>query len=278
MSDSGADVARTYYNSSDAETFYSTIWGGEDIHVGLYEAEDEAIAIASRRTVRTLADKLEGLRAGDRVLDLGSGYCGASRYLADRFGVQIDAVNVSEVENERARRLNANAGMGEQISVHDASFEALPVGDGGHAAAWSQDAILHSSDRPKVFREVARALRPGGVFVFTDPMQADDCPAGVLDPILARIHLASLGSVGAYRVHAAEAGLKLESFDDYTTQLVAHYSAVRRETARRTAELIEAGVDAGYIERMIAGLGHWVEGGKKGHLRWGMFTIVKPAS
>ena len=28
-------TARDYYNSDDAETFYSTVWGGEDIHIGL---------------------------------------------------------------------------------------------------------------------------------------------------------------------------------------------------------------------------------------------------
>jgi ubiquinone/menaquinone biosynthesis C-methylase UbiE len=42
--------------------------------------------------------------------------------------------------------------------------------------------------------EVDRVLKPGGELVFTDPMQADDCPDGVLQPVLDRIHLESLGS------------------------------------------------------------------------------------
>lgn len=277
MTDAGSDIARSYYNSSDAETFYSTIWGGEDIHIGLYAEPDEPIATASRRTVAALADMLPPLSGDDRVLDLGSGYCGASRYLSQRFGVSVDAINVSEVENDRARRLNADAGLGERIAVHDASFEQLPVADGAHAAAWSQDAILHSSDRGRVFREVARALRPGGVFVFSDPMQADDCPDGVLDPILARIHLSSLGSVRAYRAHAEAAGLRFGGFADHTEQLVRHYGAVARETVRRREELEQAGVDAGYIDRMLVGLQHWVDGGNRGHLAWGFFSIVKPA-
>ena len=278
MSDSGVDVARAYYNSDDAETFYSTIWGGDDIHVGLYQGDDEPIRPASRRTVQALADTLPTLGPADRVLDLGSGYCGASRYLAERFSVTVDAINVSDVENERARALNHAAGLSERITVHDGMFEAIPVADGGHAAAWSQDAILHSSDRAKVFREVARALRPGGVFVFSDPMQADDCPEGVLDPILARIHLSSLGSVAAYRIHAAEAGLHFEGFEDHTHQLVNHYAAVSKETVRRRDELIAAGVDPGYIERMVAGLAHWVNGGRAGHLAWGFFKVIKLAS
>lgn len=31
------ETARDYYNSPDADNFYFHIWGGEDIHVGLYD-------------------------------------------------------------------------------------------------------------------------------------------------------------------------------------------------------------------------------------------------
>ncbi|MDH5777270.1 MAG: SAM-dependent methyltransferase, partial [Gammaproteobacteria bacterium] len=31
-------TARDYYNSEDADNFYNIIWGGEDIHIGLYES------------------------------------------------------------------------------------------------------------------------------------------------------------------------------------------------------------------------------------------------
>ncbi|MCP5497196.1 MAG: SAM-dependent methyltransferase, partial [Leptospiraceae bacterium] len=30
-------VAKDYYNSSEADQFYYNIWGGEDIHIGLYD-------------------------------------------------------------------------------------------------------------------------------------------------------------------------------------------------------------------------------------------------
>src|SRR5699024_12843832 len=58
-----AQVARDYYNSSDADTFYSTIWGGTDIHVGLYRGVEglsdiDDIAAASVRTVERMAANL----------------------------------------------------------------------------------------------------------------------------------------------------------------------------------------------------------------------------
>ncbi|MDH5409605.1 MAG: SAM-dependent methyltransferase, partial [Gammaproteobacteria bacterium] len=48
-------TARDYYNSEDADNFYNIIWGGEDIHIGLYESTNESIVEASHRTVRHMA-------------------------------------------------------------------------------------------------------------------------------------------------------------------------------------------------------------------------------
>lgn len=38
--------AEAYYDSPDADSFYFTIWGGEDIHIGMYESDDEPIVPA----------------------------------------------------------------------------------------------------------------------------------------------------------------------------------------------------------------------------------------
>lgn len=274
-------IARDYYNSDDAEHFYSQIWGGEDIHIGLYQASDEAISVASHRTVVTMAEKLPELTAQSRVLDLGSGYCGAARHLAKTYQANVTALNLSEVENQRARELNKNAGLSNHIQVHDGSFENMPFDDAtaqsGFDVAWSQDAILHSGNRQQVFAEVFRVLKPGGYFIFTDPMQSDGCPEGVLQPILDRIHLSSLGSPDYYRGIAQQVGFEVQSFDDQTTQLINHYRRVLEETERHTAEL-EKKIDSGYIERMKAGLQHWINGGQAGHLVWGIFLLQKPAA
>ncbi|MEQ9367334.1 MAG: class I SAM-dependent methyltransferase, partial [Leptospirales bacterium] len=228
------ETARRYYNSDDADRFYSIVWGGEDIHVGLYETPDESIFDASRRTVETIADlarpQLEresGLPA--RVLDLGAGYGGAARYLYERFGCHVDCLNLSEVQNQRNRDMNRERGpeFTNHIQVIDGSFEAVPAPDRRYDLAWSQDAILHSGQRETVLAEVARVLKPGGAFLFTDPMQSDDCPPNVLQPVLDRIHLDTMGSPGFYKEVGAKYGLVFEDFDERTFQLVNHYSRVR---------------------------------------------------
>jgi len=268
-------TAQQYYNSDDADLFYFTIWGGEDIHVGLYETDNEPIPDASHRTVANMAKRLEPLDAEHRVIDVGAGYGGAARYLARKYGCHVAALNLSEVENERDRKMNVEQGLDHLIDVADASFDDIPYEDATFDAVWSQDAFLHSDDREKVIAEVARVLKPGGRFVFTDPMQDDDADTSQLQPIYDRIHLDSLGSPGFYKEVGRQHGLQLINFENHTHQLTRHYSRVRDELMRREHEVRQAGVSDEYIERMKKGLGHWIDGGKSGQMAWGIFEFRK---
>jgi SAM-dependent methyltransferase len=262
-------TARDYYNSSDADTFYSTIWGGEDIHIGLYEQPDEEIAAASRRTVDHMAGMLR-LRPEHRVLDLGSGYGGAARHLAATYGCRVTCLNLSEVENERNREFNRRRGLDHLIEVVDGSFEELPFEDNAFDVIWSQDAFLHSGDRTRVLEEAARVLRPGGEMIFTDPMAANGVPAQELTPILDRLQLESMGSPDFYRRELYRLGMKSVEFHDRTPQLARHYQRVLEELEARDQELAGV-VSEAYRTRMKAGLKHWVDGGHAGNLAWGIF-------
>ncbi|MDY6980008.1 MAG: methyltransferase domain-containing protein [Pseudomonadota bacterium] len=280
MSKSYSDVvetARDYYNSEDADNFYFHVWGGEDIHIGLYETGDEPIRDASLRTVEYIASKLQvKLDADKKVLDMGAGYGGVARYLARNYGCKVVALNLSERENERDRKMNQEQGLDHLIEVWDGSFESVEADDASFDVVWSQDSILHSSERGKVITEAARVLKPGGELIFTDPMQVDDCPEGVLQPVYDRIHLPSLGSIEFYRQAAKDNGLEEIEIDVMTENLVKHYGRVRRELEENRDSITDKVSDA-YIDRMITGLGHWVEAGSKGYLRWGILHFRKPA-
>lgn len=274
-------TAQDYYNSDDADNFYFHIWGGEDIHVGLYQSDQEAIATASERTVEAMIAHVQEdspaiLTSAGRVIDLGAGYGGAARKLARNFDCHVTCINLSETQNQRNRQLTSAAGLSELITVEDASFEDIPCADASFDLAWSQDAILHSGQRDKVFDEIDRILKPGGELIFTDPMQADDCPPGVLQPVLDRIHLNSLGSFKFYRQQAQRLGWQEIGITDLTDQLTRHYQRVREELAGQQQQL-QQHVSPEYIKRMDQGLGHWIDAGRSGYLAWGIMRFRKPA-
>ena len=271
------ETARDYYNSADADTFYKMVWGGEDLHIGLYEYQDEPIGDASRRTVAHMADLLGEPQPEWRVIDMGAGYGGVARYLVENYGCDVTALNLSEKENERDREINKARKLDHKITVVDGSFEKVDEPDATYDVVWSEDSFLHSpnEDKYKVIEEAARLLKPSGWLIFTDPMQTDDCPGGVLDPILARIHLDSLASPSLYRDAAQKAGLREIGFEEHSGQISTHYGRVKQELESREDEL-KRFISQDYMDRMKQGLQHWVDGGNSGYLTWGIFRFRKP--
>lgn len=261
--------AEAYYDSSEADAFYQTIWGGQDIHIGLYRDEQEPIADASRRTVETMASHLGVVDNRTRILDLGAGYGGSARYLAERFACHVTCLNLSETQNALNRKLSEDAGLTDLVDVVHGDFENIPEPDDSYDVIWSQDAILHSGHRTRVLDEVRRVLLPGGQFLFTDPMQSDDCPEGVLQPILDRIQLSNLASFGFYRTELTARGFEEAITEPLTHQLRMHYWRVGEVLNARYDEAVSLSGQT-YVDNMIRGLQHWVDGADKGYLAWGI--------
>lgn len=271
-----ARVARDYYNSEDADNFYFHIWGGEDIHIGIYEMPDDNVALASRRTTALLADALGALPATARILDIGSGYGGSSRNLAHRFGCRVTALNLSERENTRNRELTAQANLSHLIDVVDGSFEAMPFEPGTFDVVWSIDALLHSGKRNAVLAEAYRVLKPGGQLIFTDPMESGQCSSSQLAPVLARIHLDSMGSFDSYGRAACALGFESLQTRDLTPHLIRHYARISEELTAKASQL-DGKVSQAFIANALIGLYHWVRAGESGCLAWGIQHFKKPA-
>lgn len=269
-----ANIAKNYYDSDDADNFYYNIWGGEDIHVGWYLSETEPILDASHRTVEKMVEKLPKLTPDTKVIDIGAGYGGSARYMAKQFGCQVECLNISEKENDKNIQKNKEQGLDHLINVYQGNFEEIPYKDETFDVVWCQDSILHSGNKKAVFQEVARILKKGGHFIFTDPMQIDNCPEGVIDPVLKRIHLDSMGSVGKYQEFAKEVGLEEVEIEEQPQLLPAHYGRVLEEL-KKNEDKLQGKVSQEYIEGMKEGLGHWVEKGNKGYLNWGILHFKK---
>ncbi len=272
-----ADAARGYYESADVDGFYASVWGGEDIHTGIYARPHEAIGAASRRTVERVAAKAADLLGpGRSVLDMGSGYGGAARYLAATFGCRVVAVNISESQNQRHRETNAARGLDTLIEVVTGSFNDVPVPDGSFDVVWSQEALCHSGDRAKTLGEAARVLKPGGALVFTDVMATEDAPAEELAPLAERLAMGEFATPGLYRALLGELGLLPARFEDLSEHLLTHYVRLTEEVQQHADELAKV-ISPGYLDRLRENLPLWVRACRSGHLVWGIFHAANAA-
>ncbi|MGW1074394.1 SAM-dependent methyltransferase [Streptomyces sp. NPDC002537] len=268
----GEDATRRYYESGDVDAFYAAVWGGEDIHTGIYADAREPIADASRRTVERLADRFDGvLGPGATVLDLGSGYGGTARHLARRFGCRVIALNLSEAQNERHRALNAERCPAARIEVVTGSFHAVPYPDGHVDAVCSLEALCHSDDRARALSEAARVLRPGGALAFTDIMAAEDASPESLHPAVSRLGVDALATASFYLRQLAELSLEAVEFDDRSDQLITHYDRLLDETERRSAEL-RGIISPAYVDGLLENLPLWAKAAHDRRIRWGIMS------
>lgn len=100
---------------------------------------------------------------GRRVLDIG---CGGG-YLAEAFaadGFQVTGLDPAENSIAAARRHAGETGL--EIRYEVGRGESLPFGDETFDIVCCCDVLEHVDDAAQVLREAARALQPGGVFLY----------------------------------------------------------------------------------------------------------------
>ncbi|WP_413987722.1 class I SAM-dependent methyltransferase [Labrys okinawensis] len=112
--------------------------------------------------------KLAGITADTRVLDVGSGIGGPARFLVATHGCRVAGVDLSESFVEAARYLTARTGQGEEVSFEAASALELPFGNASFDVALLQHVAMNIADRPRLYREIRRVLKPGGRFATYD--------------------------------------------------------------------------------------------------------------
>ena len=164
-----------YYDLDDTDLFYQKVSGGEHIHIGLFKEENEPLKIAKKRTVESMASLVE-INSNSRVLDLGSGYGGAARFLAKEYGCHVTCLNISKKQNYLNQKRNREQELSSLIDFCEGSFEDLPFPDAYFDIVWSQDAIFHTNNLIRVFQEVSRTLVEGGQFIFSVVMSNENLP------------------------------------------------------------------------------------------------------
>jgi ubiquinone/menaquinone biosynthesis C-methylase UbiE len=160
-----------------------------------------------------LADLMPA-RAGDHVLDIGSGIGGPARYIATRFNCRVTGIDLTPEFCDVARHLTRLAGLDDRVRFEAGDALAMPFADGTFSGAYSINVAMNIADKAAFYREIRRVLVTEGWLVLAEIATADAGPLDYPTPWASTAATSFLATADDTRAGLLDAGFDVVQIRD----------------------------------------------------------------
>ena len=156
----------------------------------------------------------------DTVLDAGAGLGGPARYLADRFGCRVVGIDLTPLFIDVGRLLSERTGFEELVALRVGDITKLDLADESVDHAWTQHVAMNIRDRPTLYAETRRVMKPGGRFALFDVIAGGGGDLLLPVPWATEPHHSHLVTRDELRALLTEAGFRIEVDEDPAPELL----------------------------------------------------------
>jgi ubiquinone/menaquinone biosynthesis C-methylase UbiE len=185
--------------------------------------------IRGRAATLEIAEALD-LTAESHVLDLGSGLGGPARTLAELMGCTVTGIDLTPEFCEAAAALSEWTSLSDRTAFRSGDATATGLPDASVDAALSVHVAMNIADKPALYAEAFRVLRPGGRFVVYDVLQGEGGDVRYPVPWASDPSTSFLATPGQMRELLHGAGFDLVSEVDSSDESLAWFQQVRART------------------------------------------------
>lgn len=216
--DDTARVANYYEGSALSYAIWSLSWKTSSLHYGHWDDQTRSHRHSFIRANEVMVAPL-GLRPGMRVLDMGCGCGGTVIWAAQTFGCHAVGISLSPFQIRHAQRVARLAGVADLVDFYAMDYGGSELESETFDAIYAQQSLCHARNKAAPYREAARLLKPGGLFVeqawirYRRDLSPDD-EHKLLFP-LNTINIPDLPTVTEIDTYATAAGMvQVQPFED----------------------------------------------------------------
>ena len=211
---SGYDHAETVREYYDLCSEFMEFGWGESLHFAPLSPR-ESLEDSKIRHQRLMIGKLE-LREGMTVIDVGCGVGGPMRRVVREAGVRVVGINSSEIQLEKAKSLNVEAGLDHMVDYFAGNFMDMgAIADDTFDRGYAIESTCHAPDKAGAFAEIYRVLKPGALFwgqemCMTDKFDPnDDGHQAIKEDLMQGIALKDIATMGEVVEALETAGFRI---------------------------------------------------------------------
>ena len=263
----------TFKDHKKSQTIYRNLWGGDDLHIGLYDDPAATPFEAARATTDRMLKLFPKINRSTRILILMSGFGTAARYIAENNNCKVDCLNDDETQNAFNQAEIDRLDLTKKVIVTLGDVEYMPYEPDTFDYVIAQDSFSITDAKPQMFRAIHRVMKPEGRLIFSAVTVKEDLDEATLK----RVHQLPVEDLITLQQYDQDArrgffqqiySIRRDHF------LPVHFGKLGDILRENKADLVKQSSEAFVAERIKA-CDDFKQLGEDGALGWGILLFQK---